>query len=382
MIFGERVKQIRELSGLTQEELALRLEVTQPYVAQIEGQRTKPSDDFMSGMVFQFGFPLSFYEQSPTEDFPLGSLLFCGRNSMTDREQRELYRWAQVAYDIYNRMIIGRNVREVPLHIPRCKDSPEVAASITRNELGLSPDCPIPNVINTLEKAGVLVLSLPGKFEGRDAFSLWATGVNGERRPIVAMVADRPADRLRMSISHELGHLVMHQPLTIGVGDVEKQATQFAGNFLLPAAGMRHDLAPPVTLETFVNLKTKWRVSIQALIVRAHELNIISPRKYHYLFSKLAARGWRQREPLSLDVPLERPRAYRQTAELIYGFPIKYHKMAADVRVHEPFIRQIVELHAGKARGGAPDVTAEQTPKQLKPSSRSVVSFPVRPKEH
>jgi Zn-dependent peptidase ImmA (M78 family) len=182
-----------------------------------------------------------------------------------------------------------------------------------------------------------------------------------------------------MSIAHELGHLVMHQPLTIGVGDVEGQAQRFAGNFLLPENSLTQDLQSPVTLETFVNLKTKWRVSIQALIVRAHELQIISDRKYHYLFSKLAARGWPKREPLRLDVPMERPRALRQTAELIYGFPIKYHKMVTDVRMHESFVRQIVEMHAGRSKGAASGkVTEQQTPTQ---KSASVVSFPIRPQK-
>ena len=114
-----------------------------------------------------------------------------------------------------------------------------------------------------------------------------------------------------MSVSHELGHLVMHQPLTVGMGDVGRQAREFAGCFLLPENAMRHDLMPPVTIDTFLNLKTKWGVSMQALIMRAHQLEIITPRKKDYLFSKLRSRGWFIREPLSHAVPLEKPRAIR-----------------------------------------------------------------------
>ena len=207
-----------------------------------------------------------------------------------------------------------------------------------------------------MEKAGVLVIALPGTFRGRDAFSLWASWKGDQRRPVI-VVAEQPADRLRMSVAHELGHLVMHHPLTL-LGDIESQAKEFGGCFLLPENAMRQDLTPPVTLDTFLNLKTRWGVSIQAMIVRAHELGIITPRKKDYLFSKLNARGWRVREPLSHAVPLERPRALRKVAELVYGYPINYEKLAADTHHHKGFVQQIMEPYLGRPRNGNDDDTA------------------------
>lgn len=351
MIFGDRIKQARELKGLTQTELAGTLKVTQPYLAQVEGGIRQPSSEFVTGLAFHLGFPPSFFEEQPTDDFPLGSLLFRAKSRISERQRREVYRWGQIAYDLYRRIIRGRNITAVQLHVPRCQESPAVAASLARSELGLGPETPIPNLINTLEKAGVFALVLPKELQGRDAFSLWAIGPTEQRRPVIVVVAKRPADRLRMSVAHELGHLVMHQPLALGVGNLEDAAKNFAGCFMLPEAAMRHDVHPPVTLETFMDLKVKWGVSIQALIVRSHELGIITQRKYKALFVKLSARGWRTREPLSLDVPLERPRGLRQIVELIYGHPTNYKQIAADARMHEGFVRQIIEAHAPKDRG-------------------------------
>ena len=350
MIIGNRVKQARELRGWTQEKLAEKLGVSQPFISEVEKGTGSAPEEFVAGLVLQLGFPPSFFEQPPTDDFPLGSLLFRAHAVLAEGQLREIYRWAQTAYDLYNRMTSGRRVREVPLRVPHYQESPEVAADLTRSELGIPPDAPIPNLLNTIEKAGILIIALPGSFKGRDAFSVWAFSPNGQRRPVIVVVADRPADRMRMSVAHELGHLVMHQPLTVSLGDVEQQAEQFAGCFLLPDATMRHEILPPVTLETFLNLKLKWRVSMQALIYRAHELNIITKRQYHYFFAKLAARGWKQREPRSIDVPIERPRALRQVAEMIYGLPINYHRLVADVKMQESFVREIIELHAGRSR--------------------------------
>ena len=52
-------------------------------------------------------------------------------------------------------------------------------------------------------------------------------------------------DQLRMSIAHELGHLVMHKPIMNPVYEIEKQAFQFAAAFLMPSKQMRQEIAPP-----------------------------------------------------------------------------------------------------------------------------------------
>lgn len=376
MIFGERIRQARELKGLTQSQLADQLDVTQSFVAQVEGGRSNPPEEFMNKLVFRLGFPISFFEQPPSDDFPVGSLLFRAHTSMTDFEQREIYRWAQTEYELYRKLTTLKAIKELPLRVPRSQQAPPIAAALARSELGIGPDSPIPNLINALEKAGVLVIALPGTFRGRDAFSLWAGWQGDQRRPVI-VVSEQPADRLRMSVSHELGHLVMHHPLTM-LGDVESQAKEFAGCFLLPESAIRQDLMPPVTLDSFLNLKTKWGVSMQAMILRAHGLGVITPRKKDYLFSKLNARGWRVREPLSHAVPLERPRAVRKVAELVYGYPINYEKLAADTHHHKGFVQQVMEPYLSKPKTGGDGDTPE--PDSNSPVSGGVITFSSRNK--
>ena len=79
---------------------------------------------------------------------------------MNDRQLREIYRWAQTAYGMYRGIVRSRNVNEVPPRLPRSQDAPEVAAAVTRSDLGLGPEVPIPNLINTLEKVGGVRLSV------------------------------------------------------------------------------------------------------------------------------------------------------------------------------------------------------------------------------
>jgi hypothetical protein len=85
-------------------------------------------------------------------------------------------------------------------------------------------------------------------------------------------------------------------------------------------------------------------VSLQALIRRALTLDIITPSQYRSLHAQLGARGWRTREPVA--VPVERPRALRQLAELLYGVPIDYASLTHATGLDPAFVRALLEAHA------------------------------------
>lgn len=349
MIYGQRVKQVRELLGMTQTELAARCNVTQPFVARIEGGTVMPPGPFIQCLSHRTGFPEAFFSETPNGDFPMGSLLFRARASVTERRAREMHRHGEVVFEIASRLI--QRIRPVRLRLPLgVGTEPHRAAALSRSELGLAPDTPVKNVTLALERAGILVLAIPRRFEDRDAFSLWAGSEN--RRPVIIVGAGSPADRLRFSLCHELGHLVMHQPVPGPITDIERDAHQFAADFLLPAAGIAQELVPPYNLDLFAALKQRWGVSIQALIRRARDLGILTLRQYKYLFQKLSLRGWRKTEPVV--IPLERPRGLRQMAELLYGLPIDYARVAGDVCMPEEFVREIIEVHAGRATAAGP----------------------------
>ena len=76
MIFGERVKQARDIFGLTQEELATKVGVQQSAIARIENDTLSPSLDLLEAISRQTGFLPSFFEQEPVDNFPLGTLAF------------------------------------------------------------------------------------------------------------------------------------------------------------------------------------------------------------------------------------------------------------------------------------------------------------------
>jgi Zn-dependent peptidase ImmA (M78 family) len=180
-----------------------------------------------------------------------------------------------------------------------------------------------------------------------DAFSCWPE--LEPRRPLIAVANQPHGDRARFSVAHELGHLVMHHPPRGTVGEMEKEADQFAAEFLLPEVSMRQELVRPVTLTSIAQLKVRWRVSMQALIRRARDLEIISPRQYRYLFDQMIARRWVQEEPPNLNISQEKPRAVRKMAEVLYGNPPDTRRMANDLALPVPLLDEMITVHASLA---------------------------------
>lgn len=343
MINGERVKQARESRGMTQKELAHGIDTTQSTIAQIEKGIISPNVDILQRVILKTGFPLSFFKQSTSVDFPLGSLLFRARSSMTLHERNVARQYARIIFEVAEKM--EAHFKETPLHLPCIDDDVTGSAIQTRSSLGLAPDSPIANLINTVETNGVMVIALPVKLSNQDAFSVWVGG--NRRRPVIILSgASESGDRLRFNVAHEIGHLVMHRARVGDVKTVEKEAHRFAGEFLMPKEAMLREMTTPVTLATLIPLKKRWKVAIQALIRRAYELEIISQRQYKYLMQQISMRGWKIKEPV--DIPKEKPRMISQMAELLYGIPINYKSLASEMSLSSQMIREIIETHGIK----------------------------------
>lgn len=347
MINGERIKQARELRGFTQTNLAKAIGVHQSEIAQIESGKITPSAAIVERISFRTGFPIGFFKQPTSFEFPLGSLLYRARASVPAKKKNEAYQFAktifEVLYTLQNHKSI---VNKIPLNLPRLDDIPPNAAIQARSAFGLSPDSPIDNLVNVLEQNGVIVMALPIVIGKIDAFSLWFPGINKQQPVIVLTNNSAPGDRLRFSIAHELAHLVMHHPINGGLQDMENEANAFAEEFLMPKAPMLRELVPPITILGLMLMKSKWKVSMQALIRRAYRLQIISPIQYRYLMYQMSSRYGRTNEPV--DINVEKPRMFGQLAEILYGLPIDYKRLASHMNLPLQLVADTLEAHALK----------------------------------
>src|SRR5260221_2966706 len=117
--------------------------------------------------------------------------------------------------------------------------------------------------------------------------------------PLVLLNGQHPADRMRFTLAHELGHLVMHRFPT---AEMEEEANEFASALLMPATDIKEAFAGRrISLELLAALKPEWKVAMQALLMRAKSLGYVDSNQNRYLWQRIIARGWRLREPPELE---------------------------------------------------------------------------------
>jgi Zn-dependent peptidase ImmA (M78 family)/DNA-binding XRE family transcriptional regulator len=341
MTNGERVRQAREIRGMTQAELARLAGVNQSNIARVEAGTLIPSPQLMRGIALHTDFPLAFFQGTSGPDFPLGSLLYRRRSRLKSQERSQVRQIARLTFELYERLsgkFSGYDVR-----IPRLSEQPSLAAMITRSALGYSPDTPITELVRRLERNGVAVLSVPCAIHDHDAFSLWTN--SDPRTPVIVLTAGKPGDRMRFSVAHELAHLVMHRTYEGTMNKLEAEADEFAAEFLLPQQVIKRELQTPITLSQLVELKHRWGVSMQALVMRATDLGVITERQRKYLFQQISSRGWRTDEPLNL--PPEKPRLLRKMVELVYGKSCDVSRVAGLICGPVRLVEQVLDCYAG-----------------------------------
>jgi Zn-dependent peptidase ImmA (M78 family) len=342
MINGDRIKQAREIKGWTQKQLADRIGIKQTTVSQVESGVLQASDEIIQRVVLQTGFPPAFFKQSNTIDFPLGSLLYRKRSSLTLRERSQARQYARIIFEIIKKL--ESNYKKIPHCIPRLEESPSICAIQTRSNLSLSPDSPIDNLVFILEKKGVVVLALPIALDNMDAFSVWVG--NNERRPVIALSKNvEHGDRLRFSLAHELGHLVMHQAMTGDINQIDREADEFASEFLTPKDVIEKEIIRPVTIASLLPLKKRWKVSIRSLIRCAYQVGAISENQYKYLMIQISKQGGKN-EPIKISP--EKPRLLGQLAEMQYNSPIDYKALASNMNLPVQLIIETLDVHSVK----------------------------------
>ena len=356
---GERLRQAREVSGLTQQELAERVGLVQSAIAQMEASQFDPTAAAAQALAVHTGFDLNYLKRpEPPVEFPEGTLLYRSKAKVSPRDKTKARRYAQLFFEMV--LELKSAFRAIPVTIPRLNTTPVEAARITRSQLGLSPDTPIKNITSLLERAGVLVLRVPLEVDGLDGFSAW---VGRDREvPTICMVGESVAYRGRYTISEELGHLVLHTPLRVPTDQAESEVKDFVGEFVLPEDAMRREMASSVTLSSLAAMRHKWGASIQFLAARSRQLEITSPNQYRYLMQQVSKSGWRtkKREPGDEKIITEKPQLVLKLLESVYGAPPDLARMRRELGIPLPLIRGLLHAQNGSSHKPSPVLTMAQ----------------------
>lgn len=296
---------LREARGWTQTQLAQKAALSQAVISKVETGALELDPERLARLADALDCRPESLEQSAT---PTSIEITClhrrRASTMTMSTIKRIEAVTQLSRISVEGLLDGvelapaRSFERIPITADR--GAAEVAGELRRR--WSVPAGPISNLIGLVESAGVVVVFRSFGTSGQDAVSTWPQ--DPDRPPMMLVNADLSSDRLRFTVAHELGHLVMH---ALPSDDQEAEANVFAGEFLAPANEIREQLEGLTTSDfrRLMALKSEWGMSMAALIRRAHDLQTISARQYREFQVRLGKLGWRKSEPG--DVARETP---------------------------------------------------------------------------
>jgi Zn-dependent peptidase ImmA (M78 family)/DNA-binding XRE family transcriptional regulator len=327
MINPKRITEARQARAYNISQLASLIEVSRQAISRYEQGLSAPSPRIVEKMSETLNFPINFFYKD-TIEFPSDSTVFYRSFKTSEADIRSMIKtrcfWASEVYECLNKNIVlpKLNLPALDLIIRQeniSQETIENAAQSVRQYWGLG-NGPIPNLTYELEKNGVIVSSSSLTYDKVEACSQVANG-----KPIILMSkGNKSACRIRFSLAHELGHIVMHGHITkedIKIPEVlkriETEANRFAGAFLLPEKSFVNDVNS-VYLESFIPLKSKWKVSISSMIYRCNDLGILDEEQILSLKKQISNKRWWREEPLDKDIPQEKPKLLSSAINLLF----------------------------------------------------------------
>jgi Zn-dependent peptidase ImmA (M78 family)/transcriptional regulator with XRE-family HTH domain len=296
-----RLRVARELAGISQALLAERVRLTPAAISQFESGATRPSPETVATLSATLDVPSDFFYQ-PVVETHEGFFRSLRRTGVADRRRARAI--AHIAHDLaVSAAAVGQfppnTAPQIPVQsLTAAGEEIERIAGQVRAMWSL-PAGPIGNVVDLLERHGIVVIRLPLGGNDVDAFSLPFTD-----HPVVVLGADKnDRARSRFDAAHELAHLVLHGENIWGVKEVEKQAHVFAAALLMPAEEIADQLPTSVDWARLFELKKHWQVSLAALLMRARTLGRMNENTYLTAIKAASARGWRRVEPVPLGSP-------------------------------------------------------------------------------
>ncbi|MEU6340253.1 XRE family transcriptional regulator [Streptomyces sp. NPDC046977] len=367
-VFGERLRDARLIQRLKSGDVAQRAGVSQSWYSKLE-HADSTAVELTRGrqLASALEFPLEFLTSAPVTPVQRGSLLFRAKKNLSRSEEDQLVSWARLVGDLVH--AAEPKLRLPYMRVPRIPAamSPPEAAQETRRVLGVDAEEPVPHLIRTLERGGVYVATLHFDTDlharNHDAFSTWIGPMLD--RPLVGVRATDSWERTRMSVAHELGHLAMHQMRR--EGDLEREAYEFAAEFLLPHEVLKREWPHAVTLMALMPLKRIYGMSLASLIEHGFRNGLLGAAQRTSLYKQMSNRRdqatgerLRVREPGWRDREVERPKLVAKVAEAAFGRSATLEAIEGQVfSWRGDYLQKLLE---GQVTAWAREVTAAEEP--------------------
>lgn len=364
-----RLTEARESLGLTKVALSELIDVTPTAVSQYENG-TSPRLEVLDQLSHKLGFPRSFFLRptSGEDETPIFWRSNAAATKMARQRGLQRLKWGKeiteylTGYFDFPKVDFPEDLfSQVDFRELTIEDIEQTADKM-RQFWGFGQG-PVPDLLLELENCGAVTSRINMAAEHLDAFSQWATGIGV---PFIVIGKDRAsAARSRFDAAHELGHLLLHRKVDrkrINSKEdfklIEQQAHRFAAAFLLPGKSFAAELWTP-SLDGFLALKERWRVSIKMMIKRCETIGITEKEESQRLYINYNRRGWREEEPLDAVLKHEEPKILRRSIEALISEGIKSRQQILDdLALPAREVEQLGGLPSGYLSGNHADVKA------------------------
>ncbi len=287
----------RGYRGKTQAELSAATGISQGMLSKFDHGLKIPDAAQIQRIASALDFPVSFFKRQ-WADIPSGMVFHRKRMALKERDRAMIENEAKLRLHCIKLLLqeleVDQNFKKMDL--ADFGGSPARVAEALRFAWKI-PSGPIKDLFSIVENNGIIIIHFDFQNNTLDGFFM------NDGCPCIVINSGFPMDRQRFTLCHELGHLIMHDYPS---DDIEKEANQFASEFLMPTQDIKKYFARQrVDLRFLISLKPLWRVSIAALLHRAKDLGYISDSNYRRIIIQMNSLQIRKNEPeqISLEIP-------------------------------------------------------------------------------
>lgn len=303
----------RNSRGFSQTELAKLVGVTQSKISKLEdGLPPPPSPEFLTSLSLSLNYPASFFFQTGGSH-ALSASFYRKKSALPAKLLTQCDARMNIQRIHIERLVkaVEFEPRKLPHLDPAETDGgPQQIARQIRAYWQI-PRGPIKNLTGYIEDAGCFVVLFDFGTRQLDGLSLFAD----DGTPIIFLNKNLPTDRLRFTLAHELGHIIMHR---IPSPTMEEEAHAFASELLMPEAEIRSSFYP-LNFDQLARLKLYWMVSMGSLLKKAEDIGATSERYSRYMWMQMGKLGYRSKEPHSDSLPTETPGLLKELIEVYFS---------------------------------------------------------------
>lgn len=301
---GSNLKRIRLLNNLSLKEAGLLLNMSAPAIVKYEKGIIIPNSKKL--IEFANAYNVKVIDLLKTYNKPVMKFNAFRKKQRLQGQNLELLKdIIQNKVSDYLEILELNKVKSSNITIKKylCNtiDDAEDIATKFRNDYKLSIDQPIGDIISILENLGIIIIlidNINNKFSDFDGLSEIVNNI-----PVIVLLKDSDGARQRFTLAHELGHLILD--FKNNNIDEEKACNKFAGAFLMPKNAVIKEFGNTRNNISFYELKVfklEYKVSMQAIIYRLKELNIIKEHLYRKLNILFNSMGIKKQEPFPITV--------------------------------------------------------------------------------